>query len=180
MSVAPVIHIGGWPGAGKRSIGAALAARYGGRLLDNHAFLDLAQRVFDRYARDCAALRSDLRTVVLRAALSLPPPVPVIFTDALSDDPADLAMFQPVVDFARDRGADLRTIVLDIEEAENITRLTDPKRSGFKLRDPDVLRKLRKQHRLLESVGTWHVEVTGLSAVEAADAIAREMGLADG
>lgn len=180
MKVAPVIHIGGWPGAGKRSIGAILADRYGGRLLDNHGFLDLAQRVFDRNTRECAGLRRELRAVVLRAALSLPPAVPVIFTDALSDDPADEAMFQPVVDFARDRGADLRCIVLDIEEAENIVRLTDVGRGGFKLRDPKVLRQLRGEHRLLQPAGAWHLDVTGLSAAEAAAAIARETGLADG
>ncbi|MEO0917923.1 MAG: AAA family ATPase, partial [Pseudomonadota bacterium] len=131
MSAAPVIHIGGWPGSGKRTIGRALADLCGGRLLDNHVFLDAALAVFDRGTQDCARLREDVREVILRAALTLPSHVPIILTDALSDSEADYALFKPTLDFAKDRAAPLRAVVLEIDEAENLARLTHMDRRNF-------------------------------------------------
>lgn len=180
MSAAPVIHIGGWPGSGKRTIGRALAERCEGRLLDNHIFLDAARAVFDRGTEECAGLREEVRAVILRAALELPVHVPVILTDALSDSDEDFALFKPSLAFARDRGAPLRAFVLEIDEAENLARLTHSDRGAFKLTEPEVLTDLRQRLTLLEPKGAWRIDVTSLTAEVAALRIAEKCGLADG
>ncbi len=180
MSAAPVIHIGGWPGSGKRTIGRALADLCGGRLLDNHIFLDAARAVFDRSTDDCARLREEVRAVVLKAASRLPSHVPVILTDALSDTEEDFALFKPTLDFARDRGAMLRAVVLEIDEAENLKRLTHPDRGAFKLTDPDVLNDLRQRLVLLEPKDAWRLDVSSLTAEAAALRIAEKFELGDG
>ncbi|MEL6840285.1 MAG: AAA family ATPase [Pseudomonadota bacterium] len=180
MTAAPVIHIGGWPGSGKRTIGQTLADLCGGRLLDNHIFLDAACAVFERGTDECARLREEVRAVVLRAALKLPVQVPVILTDALSDADEDFALFKPTLDFARDRGAPLRAVVLEIDEAENLARLTHPDRGAFKLIEPAVLTDLRRRLTLLEPQGAWRLDVTSLTAEAAALRIAEKCGLTHG
>ena len=37
-----MIHLNGYPGVGKLTVGRLLAQRLGGRLLDNHAMYDVA------------------------------------------------------------------------------------------------------------------------------------------
>lgn len=180
MSAAPVIHIGGWPGSGKCTIGKALTAICGGRLLDNHIFLDAARAVFDRGTPDCARLREEVRAVILNAALELPKRVPVILTDALSDSEEDLVLFQPTLEFAAQRNARLYTIILQVDEAENLARLTHPDRGRFKLTEPDVLTDLRMRLTLLEPEGAYRLDVTDLTAEAAALRIAAHCGVADG
>ncbi|MEM9786275.1 MAG: hypothetical protein AAF801_07215 [Pseudomonadota bacterium] len=180
MSVAPVIHIGGWPGSGKRTIGRALADICAGRLIDNHIFLDAAYAVFDRGTADCARLREEVRAVILGAALKLPSDVPVILTDALSNSEEDFALFKPTLYFARDRGAPICAVMLEIDEAENIARLTQADRGGFKLAAPDVLTDLRKRLTLLQPKDAFRLDVTCLTAKEAATRIAERFGLAHG
>ncbi len=180
MSVAPVIHIGGWPGAGKQTIGCALATLIHGRLIHNHIFLDAAQAVFERGTDECKKLREDVRAVVLRAAAMLPREVPIIFTDALSTLEADRKLFEPTRVFAKERGARLCPVVLEIDTEANLTRLTDPARKGAKLTDPDILLDLRARFDLLEPDGALRLDATGLSPQEAAVSIAAEFGLSHG
>lgn len=180
MSTAPVIHISGWPGSGKRTIGQALAHATGGRLLDNHVFVDPARALFDRMTPEFARLREDVRAVILRAALDLPPHVPVILTDALSDTKEDYALFKPTLDFARDRRAVLHTVVLEIDEAENLARLIDAERSAYKLKDPAILTDLRARLALLSPEGACRLDVTHLAPEAAAARIAEHCGLSFG
>ena len=177
MSKAPVIHIGGWPGSGKATIGLALADLCGGRLLHNHIFLDGARAVFERGTAACAELREQIREVILTAALGLPDDVPIILTDALSDAEEDFALFQPTIDFARKRGAVLFPVVLDVEVSENVRRLTNAGRSGAKLTDVQVLMDLRERLELLMPENAVWLDVTDLKASAAAHKIAKQTGL---
>lgn len=178
MSSAPrVIHICGWPGSGKQTIGRALAARIGGRLIDNHLMISPASAVYPRGHPGHLKLRRQVQQVVFDHALQLPRDVPIIFTNALADTPEDHALFAPFVEFAAQRGARMVAVTLEISEQENLARLMDPKRIGRgKLMDTGILRSHRAELELLRPAGAIDVPVDGLTAEEVADRIA---GLCD-
>lgn len=172
VPVAPVIHIGGWPGAGKRTVGRIVARRLGGRLIDNHLMLDAAHAIHDRGTRAFGTLRGEVRDVIFQHARQLPLEVALVLTDALADEPAALPLFQPTVDLAAARGAPLRVFVLDLDPQENRRRLTDPARGGYgKLMDPDILASLRAHETLFCPDGAITLDVTDLSPEAAAEAI---------
>ncbi len=169
MTAAPVIHIGGWPGAGKLTVAKALAQRLGARLLHNHLMLDPANAVYDRGALGHGQLRAEVRAAVFAHAKALPAQVPIVLTDALADEPAADPLFQPTKDLAKARGARLLAVVLDLSIDENLRRLTDPSRHGrSKLTDPDILRNIRARDRLFVPEGGKVIDVTTQSPQQAA------------
>lgn len=177
---APLIHICGWPGCGKRTIAAILRDRIGARLIDNHLILNPASALFERGTPDRSALRKRIRAVLYEAAVGLPPEVPLILTDALAQSDAGTDLIDRSLALARAREAEFVPILLTISEAENIRRLEDPARLGSgKLMDPSILRDQRKRHEVLRLPGVWEVDVTDLSAQDAADQIATRLGHGD-
>ncbi len=167
-----VIHLCGWPGPGERVIGLALAGRLSARLIDNHLLVNPASALFARDDPRHARLRAELRQSVYEAALTLPAHVPLILTDALSDEAEDWPLFAPTLEFARKRGARFVPIILQISQEENVRRLTDPERSGHgKLMEPDVLLGYRQNLGLLRPEGAFDLDVDRLSAEAAAEAI---------
>ncbi|WP_170324753.1 nucleoside kinase [Ruegeria arenilitoris] len=166
------IHIVGWPGSGKRTIGTALVEMIGGRLIDNHLMLNPASALFDRADPRHAALRRSLRHSVYEAALTLSPDVPIVFTDALEECPEDRALIAPTLDFVRQRSGRFQPFMLRLSEAENQRRLCDPERQGRgKLMDPGVLSAYRRDLTLLRLDGVIEIPVVNLSPNEAARAI---------
>ena len=166
---APIIHIGGWPGSGKRTIAVHLRDRIGARLIDNHLILNPASALFARGTPERAALRERLRAVMYDAALLLPADVPLILTDALAESDRHSKLVTPTLTLAKARGADLLPFVFNISPAENLRRLTDPaRRDTGKLTDAAVLTDLRDKHRLLQLPGTQTIDVTDLSPAQAA------------
>ena len=177
MPRAPVIHIGGWPGAGKRTIGRLVAERLTGRCIDNHIMLDAARAIYPRGTAGSSALREEVRAVVLRHAEALPRDVPLIFTDALADEPEARPLFQPTVDIAEARQAPLHCFVLDLSIEENVRRLTDPSRTGAaKLKDPEILKSIRAKDRLFVPKDAVVLDISNLSADGAAQAIYEHVG----
>lgn len=172
MSVAPIIHIGGWPGAGKHTIGRLVADRLGGRLIHNHLMLDAARALYARDTPESVAMREEVRALILSHARKLPLDVPIILTDALNDQPEAMPLFQPTLDLAKDRNAPLHCVVLDLSLEENRARLTNPARSGGdKLTDTDILDHIRVSDRLLVWPGATVLDVTHLTAADAAKKI---------
>ena len=103
MSVAPVIHIGGWPGVGKRTIGQIVADRLQGRLIHNHLMLDAARAIYERGTEGSARLREDIRTVIMDHARKLPADTAIVLTDALAEEAAARPLIQPTLDLAQAR-----------------------------------------------------------------------------
>ena len=87
MSVAPVIHIGGWPGVGKMTVGRIVADKLGGRLIHNHLMLDAARALYARNTQESVEMREEVRELILSHARRLPKEIPIVFTDALADEP---------------------------------------------------------------------------------------------
>lgn len=166
-----VVHLNGWPGSGKRTIGAILAIRLGARLLDAHVMLNPAEALFERDDPLHAALRDDVRSLVLDYAAKLAPGMSLVLTDPLAADEADMALFGRIRDLAVQRNARLAPIVLDITPGENVRRLQTPSRAEHrKLTRPDVLLRMRDRYELLRLQGTetMTLDITHLSADEAA------------
>lgn len=176
--VAPLIHLCSWPGAGKYTIGRALAEQIGGRLLHNHLALDPANALYDRSDPRHAPFRVELRELIYQEAEELPANVPIIVTDALEETPHDRALFAPTEALAAVRKAPLRAVTLVIAEDENKLRLMNPTRAArSKLMRPEVLERLRADYILLRPAGAIAVDVTDLSPVAAAAEIVRLLGL---
>jgi hypothetical protein len=166
-----VIHINGWPGSGKRSIGTILAAEIGGKLLDCHVMLNPAEALFERNDPLHAELLDAVRSVTLDYAAKLAQAVSIILTDPLSDDASDTAVFERYRNLATRRGARLISVTLEIEAAENVRRLETPSRAEHrKLTRATVLRELWHNVKLLQPEGTeaYSLDVTHLTASEAA------------
>ena len=177
---ATVVHINGWPGCGKLTIGRALRDRIGACLVHNHLFPHRASALFERGTKARAALRGRLRDMLCKAARDLPADRPIIVTDALAETDRHGALFDKTVRLAEATSRTLRAVVLDISADENIRRLTSPARAGIsKLRDPVVLRDLRARHELMHLLGALKLDVTQMPAATAADGIAEWLKRSD-
>lgn len=174
-----IVHLNGWPGSGKRTIGAILAAQSGVWLLDVHVMLNPAEALFERDDPLHAALHDAVRSLVLDYAARLAPGTSLVLTDPLADDRAGAARFGQFRDLAARRGACLLAVRLDIAPEENLRRLQTPSRAEHrKLTRPDVLLHMRDRYELLRPQGAevTPLDVTRLSAEGAAARILEWIG----
>jgi broad-specificity NMP kinase len=136
-----IIHVNGWPGTGKQTIGHELATRIGARLVHNHLLHDVAIVCCGRTTPE----RWDLFEAVRAAAYSylrrLPSSETLVMTNALCErSEREQLAWRHVVDLAIDRNVTLIPVVLNVELTKNIRRLQSSERPASKLKDPDVLR----------------------------------------
>ncbi|EJZ20429.1 AAA family ATPase [Rhizobium sp. Pop5] len=166
-----IVHINGWPGTGKLTVGRLLAKKLGARLIDNHMLLNPAEALFARSNPLHASLRGQIRRAVFDHAARADPAESFVVTDALSDDEQDSAMFSWYLDLAAARGAELIAVLLDCAPEENVRRLVSPGRSEqLKLTDTAKLQQLRANYKLLRGLAEHTVEIdtTKLSPEETA------------
>ncbi|HRD78583.1 MAG TPA: hypothetical protein PK264_22040 [Hyphomicrobiaceae bacterium] len=169
-----IIHLNGWPGAGKRTIGEALARRLGARFVHNHLLHDVARVSVGQGGRDNDAYWSTYERVRSAAydALALRPRCETfVMTNALvKDDPRETEAWGHVVALAMRRDVPLVPVVLDIALEENCRRVASPDRVGRKLSDPTLIREFRRtlaiQHPDVAELIV--LDVTGLSPEMAA------------
>jgi hypothetical protein len=141
MTQPQIVLLFGRPGAGKYTVGRALAEVTGFRLLHNHAVVDLLTALFPFGSPPFIALRERLWLDIVEAALATPLPG-LILTFApertVSDD------FLPALrERVRAGGGALRFVELRCAAAELERRLGDASRAGFgKLRDVALYREL--------------------------------------
>ncbi|MDO3434129.1 AAA family ATPase [Rhizobium sp. CBN3] len=124
-----IVHLNGWPGTGKLTVGRLLARRLGARLIDNHTLLNPAEALFARSNPLHPSLREQIRRAFFDHAVLADPAESFVFTDALADDEHDGAMFSGYLDLAAARGADLVAVLLDCAPEENARRLISSGRS---------------------------------------------------
>lgn len=180
----------GFAGAGKYTVGRALAARTGARLVDNHLINNpiftvadadgvtpLPAAVWDKVA--------SIRRLVYEAIREISPPgLSFIFTLELREgDPADQRAFLALQELAAARRSLLAPVRLICDVEELCRRVSDPARAErLKEVSPDNARKKFAEHSVLhpghENVRT--VDVTAKSPDESADVILREIELMRG
>jgi len=136
-----IIHLNGWPGVGKKTVGEVLARRLGARFLHNHMLYDLAATVTGHGDPAFWALYDAVRTLTYDALAQRPANEVFVMTNALRvNTPRDLETWSRLVAAATARGAPLVPIVLEAEVEENIRRLQSEERRGRKLTDPERLK----------------------------------------
>ncbi|MGO4724850.1 MULTISPECIES: AAA family ATPase [unclassified Inquilinus] len=175
-----IVHINGWPGVGKRTVAALLAARLGARLIDNHLLHDVAIRCagIDDPAR--WPLYETVRAAAYRALADRPRSDTFVMTDALcAGAPRERDAWRHVVALAEARGAPLVPVVLEADEAALRARIQSPDRRGRKLADPEALSAMIRSDRLLKpdvperlDIDTTHLAAADTAALIEAHVLA--------
>lgn len=170
-----IVHLNGWPGVGKFTVGKALAERLGARLIHNHLLHDVAIVCAGFQDADRWPLYEAVREAAYAALARRPASEVFVMTNALCVNSArERAAWHHVVDLAMKRNVPLIPIVLSAEFEENARRIGSAERSGYKLADAEVLRAFMQ----IDSIQRPNVpellelDVTNLSAEEAAEALA--------
>ena len=169
-----IIHINGWPGVGKKTIGEALSKMLGARFIHNHLLHDVALV--------CAGFESECRwdlyeTVRLAAYTALehrPSSETFVMTNALcSDNPREEMAWKHVVELAVRRRVPLVPVVIEANIEENVRRLQSPERVGKKMIDGVELREWFQRYSIQRpNVSELIVmDVSSFSAEEAAQTI---------
>jgi hypothetical protein len=176
-----IIHINGYPGVGKLTVGRALAARLGARLLDNHAMYDVAFALADFRSPAWDEIARGVREVAFRGVEAISPSIPIITTNACSDSDWGNEMWAAMLAMARRRGSRFLVVSLACSPGENARRVQSEDRKGGKMSDPIALEAYRGRWRLLEDGGDalLRLDCTDLSPDMAADRIALWVGGGD-
>lgn len=178
MSGGLIVHLNGWPGVGKLTVGRALAERLGARLIDNHLLHDVAIRCTGLADPGRWPLYEKVRHAAYEALKDRPGAETFVMTNALcTNDARERQAWNHVVDLAIARNAALVPVVLEAGFEENARRLQSPERMGRKLSDPAVLRSFLATDSIQKPdvPDLLVLDVTRLCADQAADAICRHL-----
>jgi gluconate kinase len=169
-----IIHLNGWPGVGKKTIGQLVASRLGARFIHNHLLHDMAIACHGLNDPARWVMYEQVRQAAYAGLRARPRDEIFVMTNALCTKSArEREAWSHVVELAVDRGVPLIPIVLEADFAENARRLQEADRMGHKMTDPALLREFMA----LDTIQRPDVpellvlDVTKLSATQAAEAI---------
>ncbi len=173
-----IVHLNGWPGVGKQTVGRVLAERLGARFVHNHVLHDVAIACagFDDAAR--WPLYEQVRSAAYRTLRDRPPGEVFVMTNALCVGSArEQAAWNHVVDLALARQVPLLPVVLQATPEENERRIRSSGRAGRKMTDPGVLRDFMAEDTIqrppLQELLV--LDVTVLTPGEAAEAVVQHL-----
>jgi chloramphenicol 3-O-phosphotransferase len=121
-----LLFLHGAPAAGKLTVAKALLRIVPGRLMDNHAAIDLALTVFDFGAPGFWELVHDVRRSALNAAAEHG--VPLLVTTFCYADPEDREQFRQFEEIMQRHGAKLLPVFLHCSREEAVRRVGNPDR----------------------------------------------------
>ncbi len=134
-----IIHINGWPGVGKQTVGRALARVMGARFIHNHLLHDVAINCTGLDDADRWPLYEAVRSAAYTALATRPKDEVFVMTNALCrNSPREVQAWAHIVDLAIKREVPLVPVVLTAELAENVRRVQSADRRG-KLNSPGDL-----------------------------------------
>lgn len=168
-----LVHINGYPGVGKLTIGRALATMIDGKLLDNHTIYNVAFALTEFRSPDFYQLVRAVRTIAFQRVLELPPSEPVVLTNWYSKGSQwSEENWDEVLSLARRRPCPLAVVVLSCAPEENERRIQSPGRDA--MRKPRDATLVKDNRPLIDRGGdkTLHLDVTNMQAEAAASAIA--------
>lgn len=135
-----IVHLNGWPGVGKMTIGAQLANKIGARFIHNHLLHDVAIVCAGFDSPDRWQLYETVRSAAYTALARRPASESFVMTNALCKNaPRELEAWRHVVELALTRQAALVPVVLDLSIEENCRRIQSTERVGKKMTDPAIL-----------------------------------------
>jgi broad-specificity NMP kinase len=169
-----IIHLNGWPGVGKKTIGSVLARNLRARLIHNHLLHDVAIVCaglddFDRWP-----LYEQVRQAAYASLCRRPVIETLVMTNGLcKNTPRELEAWRHVVELAVSRKVPLVPVVLEAAPEELVRRVQSAERVGKKLTDPATLRSILAadtlQHPAVSELLV--LDVTDLEPEEAATRI---------
>jgi len=169
-----IVHLNGWPGAGKLTVGRILAEWLDARLIDNHLLHDVAIACAGLDDPQRWPLYEEVRSAAYRTLRNRPPTERFVMTNALCvGSKREREAWDHVVDLAMARRAPLVPVILDADFEENARRMKSPGRSARKLADPELLRTFIATDRIQQPdvPELFVLDVTALSAEQAASRI---------
>lgn len=173
-----IIHLNGYPGVGKLTVGRILSEQLGGRLLDNHAMYDVAFALAEFRSPAWDELARGVRDVAFRGIEAIAPSIPIITTNACSDSDWGREMWASMLGTAARRRSPFLVVSLECSSEENARRVQSVDRRGGKMSDPLALEAYRRNWRLLEEGGDalLRIDTTSLSPDATASHIATWVG----
>jgi gluconate kinase len=136
-----IVHLNGWPGVGKRTIGFELAKTLRARFIHNHLLHDVAIVCAGLNDPDRWALYEQVRTAAYASLKKRSLAEVFVMTNGLCKNaPREIEAWNRVVDLAVSRNVPLVPVVLEAAPDEIIRRVQSPERSGKKMTDPVQLR----------------------------------------
>lgn len=179
-----IVHINGYPGVGKLTIGAALAELIGGKLVDNHGIYNVAFALTEFKSPAFYDTVRAVQNIAYKRVLDLPAETPVILTNWYSQNSVwGNENWNAVIALARRRGSALNNVLLTCSPDENERRIKNKGRAAKrKPRNPEMVNDNRAGRALLDRGGdrTLRLDVTNLLANAAAQEIAEWLNLARG
>ena len=121
-----LLFLHGAPAVGKLTVAKALLRIVPGRLMDNHAAIDLALTVFDFGAPGFWELVHDVRCSALDAAAEHR--VPLLVTTFCYAEPDDRVHFGQFEEIVQRRGGELLPVFLHCSREEALRRVGNPDR----------------------------------------------------
>jgi broad-specificity NMP kinase len=174
-----IIHLNGWPGVGKRTIGASVASRLGARFIHNHLLHDVAIQCAGFNGAQRWPLYEKVRAAAYETLALLPLSEIILLTNGLCNDtPREELAWRYVVDLAMRRRAPLVPVVLEASLFENLRRVQTVERAARqKLVDPIALEEMTQRGSIQKPAvpELIVVDVTELTVEEAASRILQHL-----
>jgi len=171
-----IVHLNGWPGSGKLTVGRVLAHRLGGRLIDNHTLHNVAASLCDRDTREYWDIYYRVREIAYTRMRSMPVSQVFVMTNALThESEREVEAWNAVKQLAANRADTLIAVTLLCALEENVRRVQGEERANnHKITDPKPLISWRSELNLItEDAAYWRVvDNTALTPKAAADVIA--------
>ncbi|WP_170346221.1 hypothetical protein [Ruegeria atlantica] len=170
-----LIHINSYPGVGKLTIGRKVGSELGAKLLDNHSIYNVAFALTEFKSDAFYDAVREVRSTAYRLVMSLSPDVPVILTNAHTQDSNwGNECWDKAIELARKTGRQHVLILLDCARDENAKRIQSVDRDAMrKPRDPMMFRQGELDRELIDRGADrlLRLEVTNMSENDAAASI---------
>ncbi len=169
-----IIHLNGWPGVGKMTIGRLLADSLEARFIHNHVLHDVAFTCAGYGDKDRWPLYEKVRKAAYDVLEHRPSSETFVMTNALcSGEVREEEAWGHVVTLAIKRGVPLIPVVLKASTSVIASRVCSEDRLSTKLKDPAELVAMTAEYKLqIPHVAECiEIDVGALSAVEASKSI---------
>ncbi len=171
-----IVHLNGWPGSGKLTVGRVLARRLGGRLIDNHTLHNVAASLCDRDTREYWDTYYQVQEIAYVRMQAMPVSQVFVMTNALTrESEREVEAWNAIKQLASDRADTLIAVTLFCSLEENVRRVQGEGRANnHKIADPEPLISWRSELNLItDDAAYWRViDNTRLTPEAAADAMA--------
>ena len=174
-----IVHLNGWPGVGKRTIGEIVARELGATFVHNHLLHDVAIVCAGLHGNERWPLYEIVRAAAYDPLAKRPPGEMLVMTNALCRGASrEVQAWHHVVDLAIARHSPLVPVVLYADMEELCRRVQSQERVGHKLSDATELREMLPTDTIQEPdvPELLVLDVTALSAEQAAVRVLQHVG----